>query len=138
MFENLSKSLIFYQNCIAVSLQDISQVPFPAVTICYPKSLMYPALVDTMGSVHQDGTKETLKTMDACMQWTHKNYYFPRITNLAALKQKIRWQWSSQANESYLDTFDKLLQYLNKDYQNTLGQKYNFIVFCRFGCGSLT
>ena len=64
--------------------------------------------------------------MDACMQWTHKNYYFPRITNLAALKQKIRWQWSSQANESYLDTFDKLLQYLNKDYQNTLGQKYNF------------
>ena len=64
--------------------------------------------------------------MDACMQWTHKNYYFPRITNLAALKQKIRWQWSSQANESYLDTFDKLLQYLNKDYQNTLRQKYNF------------
>ena len=63
--------------------------------------------------------------MDACMQWTHKNYYFPRITNLAALKQKIRWQWSSQANESYLDTFDKLLQYLNKDYQNTLWQKYN-------------
>ena len=105
-----------------MSLQDISQVPFPAVTICYPKSLMYPALVDAMGSVHQDGTKETLKTMDACMQWTHKNYYFPRITNLAALKQKIRWQWSSQANESYLDTFDKLLQYLN-----TLGQKYNFI-----------
>ena len=37
-----------------------------------------------------------------------------------------RWQWSSQAKESYLDTFDKLLQYLYKDYQNTLGQMSNF------------
>ena len=60
-----------------VSIEDVSEIPFPAVSICYPKTMMYPAVSKAVASKiessEENKTIETIIARDSCFNWPYFN-----------------------------------------------------------------
>ena len=121
VYKTIRRSSIF--RWFAVSIEDVSQIPFPAVSICYPKTMMYPAVSKVMArqieSSEENKTIETIIARDGCFNWPYYNGQGKDILwkagDYSVINYKIKKMWSAEdTNQNWNRNFTELIQKLNQ------------------------